>query len=103
MTDRLKAAFERQVKSWLASHPEVPHEWRCSRDLAGERIDLVCFPQSGKEVWATLRTDAVAIGAGSVHEDFETAIQGGSTTNVVADACRYFVGLIHERERDQAV
>jgi hypothetical protein len=64
--------FETLVRKFLEEHPEIPHSWRHIRGRWGDsRTDVVCWPQTGYEVFATLRRYQIAVGTGDSHADFE--------------------------------
>ena len=103
MTDRVGPTFERLARNLLASQPRIPHEWRPLQDGAGARTDLVCYPGSPDEVWATVRADSVAIGTGEGHEDFEDFGRRRTAAQIASDAVHRLVALLDRRGRDQAV
>jgi hypothetical protein len=103
MTDRLGSIFERLVRAELANRPGVPHEWRRVHDGAGERRDVVCYPGSATEVWASIRSDSVAVGSGAGHRDYEDLGHRASTDQIAIDAVRRFGELLAARRSDPAV
>jgi hypothetical protein len=71
MTDTLGAVFEELARAMLARCPTIPHEWRpIPSRWFGDRLDLVCNPNTADEVWASIRPSTITVGTGDDHDDF---------------------------------
>src|SRR5205085_955820 len=94
-TGRVDRAFETHARAFLADHAWVRHEWReIASHVWGNRTDLICDAGTPREIWATLRADSIAVGAGDDHQDFEDFGRGLSDEELAEAAFRYFCELL---------
>jgi len=98
MTSGLDLAFERLARGFLATHPQIKHEWRPVAKWHGTRTDLVCAPGLPNEVFASLLGHQIAVGATAAtdHEDFEDFGRSLSDDQVAQEAFDCFVALLRE-------
>lgn len=86
--------FEKLATDYLGVHPDVAHEWRRIKDrISRDRTDLVCAPGTDKEVFATLRNTAIAVGSERDHVDFEVFGRGLAQLELAKEALEYFAEL----------
>jgi hypothetical protein len=91
--------FETIAKAFLAEHANIRHEWRPVHSAwSGGRTDLVCEPGSANEVWASLMSGQIAVGANGVdHTDFEDFGRGLTDRALAAEAFAHFVTLLKRK------
>jgi len=85
------------ARRFLEEHPEIPHSWRQIRNASGGRTDLVCWPETAQEIYASLSNYQITIGAGDSDRDFEDFGRGLSDKEVAQEAFSYFETLIREK------
>lgn len=92
----LDLAFEALAKAFLASHPEVRHEWRIAHsEFNVSRRDLVCGQDEENEVFASLLGFQVAVGlTNGRHDDFERFGRSVTEQQVAREAFATFVDLL---------
>jgi len=92
----LQLAFESRARAFLASHPQIRHEWRdVTSRWWGSRRDLICAPGDSNEIFASLTRDQLTVGATrGDHEDFEDFGRGLSDDALADQAFGHFVDLI---------
>jgi hypothetical protein len=96
-TEKAEAIFESLARDLLARNPAIKHEWRpIDSRWSGDRLDLVCNPQSANEVWATIRDGQIAVGDRDRHEDFEQFGRRLSESALADEAFKYLVNLLRE-------
>jgi tetratricopeptide (TPR) repeat protein len=78
--------FEALAREYLERHSEIPRRWLQKRDIAGGRKDLVCWPGTGHEVFASLRRHQITVGAAGRHTDFEDFGRGLSDDELAREA-----------------
>jgi hypothetical protein len=91
------AQFEILARSYLAQHPEVPHSWRNIYDAWGGRTDLVCWPDSDSEVFASLTEHQITVGTIEGAEDYETFGRDMTDEDLAREAMAILEALISER------
>ena len=93
--------FESMARSFFASHPSIRHEWRPIQSaLSGGRTDLICYTESGVEVFASLTAGQITVGRGGESTDFENFGRGMSESAVAREAFERFVQLLQASEHD---
>ena len=96
---RAAQAFEAMAKRFLAAHADIPHQWRTvPSKVSGDRVDLICGDTSRPEVWASLRSDQIAVGSGGAHRDFEDFGRNLSAEALAAEAFDAFRHLLKEHD-----
>lgn len=96
MTQNAGQIFETMVRTLVATNSTIAHEWQpIQSNLAGARLDIV-FADG---VWAAIRPDQIAVGAGQGHEDFE-AFGKFSGRQVADNAFTYLLELLRNRGMD---
>jgi hypothetical protein len=95
-TDKAELVFESLAREWLARNPAIKHEWRPVKSRWwGNRLDLVCNPETENEVFATMHDNGqIAVGDPSGHEDFENFGRGLSERAIAEEAFAYFRKLL---------
>jgi hypothetical protein len=91
--------FERLVRSFLADHPEIAHEWRDIKELFGSRRDVICGVGTASEVFASLnRGGQIAVGITRTgnHDDFEDFGRKISDGAIAREAFECFVSCLRE-------
>jgi len=87
--------FEKLARAFLSQNPGIRHEWRQIRSIwDGGRTDLICAPGEDNEVFASLRSWQITVGAGHEDEDFEDWGRDLSDEEVAKEAFVYFLGLL---------
>jgi hypothetical protein len=96
--DTARECFRTMAREFMTAHPRIGHEWRdMPSSITGGRTDLICSENTPREVWATLRDDSIAVGAGSSHTDFEAFGRSISTDQLAGEAFAEFVRLLQEK------
>jgi len=91
--------FEALARPYLSKHPSIRHEWReVPSAMWGGRTDLICYTEGGAEVFASLTSSQITVGAGDDASDFEDFGRGLSEASVAKEAFERFVALL-ESER----
>ena len=86
------AEFESLVRPFLASHPEIRHEWHQIRSIwSSGRTDLVCDPDGPKPIWVSLRSYQISVIVDSEDRDFEDFGRGLSRLQVAQEAFAHFL------------
>lgn len=94
-TERAEAAFESLAREMLARNPAIKHEWRPIKSRwSGNRLDLVCNPESLNEVWATIGEAQIAVGDCDGHQDFDDFGRGLPESALAHEAFNYLVSLL---------
>jgi len=90
-------AFEAMAREFLAVQPEIPHTWR---QIEGRwsRTDLVCWPDTANEVFATLRNAHITVGTNNDDTDFEDFGRGLTDEELAREAFSLFVDLIRQHQ-----
>ena len=86
--------FESLARAYLEQHPEIPHAWRKVHDASGGRMDLVCWPDTSKEVFASLTNYQITVGENGVDTDYEDFGRGLSERKLAQEAFDHFVKLL---------
>ena len=94
--------FERIAREYLAQHPGIPHTWSEIQDISGGRTDLVCWPGSSLEVFASLAESQITVGSGNSAKDFESFGRGLSDKELAREAWAFLKALIRERGGNDA-
>ena len=89
--------FEALARSFLAKHPAIRHEWRHVRNASGGRTDLICEPGSANEVFASLTSWQITVGARGSDTDFEDFGRNLSDEQIAQEAFGQFFKLLSER------
>jgi len=84
------AEFERLVRQFLATHPQIGHEWhRVDSVLTGGRTELTCTI-GNLEVPVTLRDYQIVVG----DTDFEDFGTGKSEAEIANDALAFLISSL---------
>ena len=94
--------FERIAREYLAQHPDIPHRWREIRDASGGRTDLVLWPETSLEVFASLTESQITVGDGNTAQDFESYGRGLSDKELASEGWRLLESLIRTRGGNDA-
>ncbi len=87
--------FQSLAERLLAKNPDIHHEWRLIPSAFwGDRIDLVCDPESDHEVFATLRPDEAVVGDKVDREKFQDFDGSSSGSALAKEAFEHFVDLL---------
>ena len=86
--------FEALARAFLASHPDVPHEWREIRGVDGGRTDLICYPGQAGEVFASLSSAQITVGDRGGDKDFENFGRSFSDAQLAQEAFEQFLKLL---------
>ena len=89
--------FERMAREYLAQHPDIPHMRREIQDASGGRTDLVFWPGTSLEVFASLTESQITVGGGNTAEDFESFGRGLSDKELAREAWALLESLIRRR------
>ena len=89
--------FERIAREYLAQHPRILHEWREIQDSSGGRTDLVCWPGTSQEVFASLAQSQITVGSNNTAEDFEAFGRSLSDEELAREAWALLESLIRKR------
>ena len=92
--------FEILARDFLSRHPGVPHSWRDIRDVAGGRTDLVCWPDTESEVFASLTDCQITVGTSEGAEDFESFGRDMTDEDLAREAMAALESLISKRLAD---
>ena len=92
--------FVKIARDYFSLHPEISHDWREIRDIAGGRTDLVCWPDTPHEVFASLTEHQITIGNNNTDQDFESFGRNVSDIDLANEAWKYFEELITKGEND---
>lgn len=95
-------SFEAMARAYLARNAGVPHTWREIRDASGGRTDLVCWPGTSGEVFASLTDYQITVGSSDSVEDFEKFGRDLSDEELASEAWARFMSLIAERGGNDA-
>ncbi len=87
-------AFEALARVYLARHPEIAHAWCRVRGCDGGRTDLVCWPHTAREVFASLTHYQITIGSAAGATDFEDFGRGLGDQDLAAQAFARFLDLL---------
>jgi hypothetical protein len=88
--------FEALARSFLAEHPTIRHEWRHVRNAWGGRTDLICEPGTANEVFASLTSGQITVGARGSDTDFEDFGRNLSDDQIAREAFGQFLKLLSE-------
>ena len=93
----LDRAFQNLAKQFLAQNP-LPHEWRDIRSrINGNRVDLICAPDTPNEVFASLLGWQIVVGrTRGDHDDFEDFGRDISDEQLAREALDRFVEILVE-------
>ena len=98
MPTELEQCFRQRAEAYFARHPERRAEWRTVKSsVAGDRVDLRLISAAGDEVWATLRPEAIAVGRGANHQDFESFGERLTAEELAGRAFALFRDLVEGR------
>ena len=90
--------FEMLIRDFLQRHPGIEHEWhRIDDQSSGGRTELICAPDSDKEIIATLRRDMIVIGHRDGRIDFNDSGRGRSPLRLATQALAHLVRLLQEQ------
>jgi hypothetical protein len=93
--EKAEDLFESLAREMLANNPAIKHEWRPIKSRwAGDRLDLVCNPDSPNEVWATIREAQIAVGDRNDHCDFEDFGRRIGEEALAGEAFEYLLNLL---------
>ena len=92
--------FEILARDFLSRHQSVPHSWREVRDVAGGRTDLVCWPDTESEVFASMTDYQITVGTRKNAEDFETFGRDMTDDDLARVALDALKSLINKRQAD---
>lgn len=89
--------FETLARKFFEEHPQIPHSWRHIRGRCGDsRTDVVCWPDTSYEVFATLRDYQIAVGTAGSHTDFEDFGRDLTDEQLAREAFSHFLDLIRQ-------
>ena len=94
--------FEKMAREYLAHHPDIPHAWSEIQDMSGGRTDLVFWPGTSQEVFASLAESQITIGSGEQSEDFESFGRDLSAKELANEAWALLESLIRKRGGNDA-
>ena len=89
--------FEALARDFLSRHPSVPHTWRPVRDAAGGRTDLICWPDTKVEVFASLTDYQITVGSSETRDDFEKFGRDLTDGDLAREAMAALESLINKR------
>ena len=90
--------FELIVRDYLQRHPGIEHEWhRIDEGDAGSRTELICGPDSDKEIVATLRRDAIVIGDKGGSVDVADLGSGLTPLQLATKALAHLIKLLDKK------
>ena len=89
--------FEQLAREFLKSRADIPHQWKSISNSWGGRADLVCWPDTQQEVFASLSDGQITVGNRVVDKDFEDFGRGLSKLQLATEAFDYFQELISEQ------
>ena len=93
----LDRAFQNLAKRFLAQNP-LPHEWRDIRSrINGNRVDLICAPDTPNEVFVSLLGWQIVVGrTHGDHDDFEDFGRDISDEQLASEALDRFIEILVE-------
>lgn len=94
--------FESLARDFLAQHPDVPHSWRQIHDPAGGRTDLICWPETHAEVFASLTDYQITVSTRESEDDFETFGRDMSDEDLAREAMARLELIITKRLAEDA-
>lgn len=94
--------FEKMAREYFAQHPEIPHAWSEISDASGGRTDLVCWPGTSQEVFASLSESQISVGSSENTEDFESFGRDLSAKELANEAWTLLESLIRKRGGNDA-
>ena len=89
--------FEILGREFLSRHPGVPHSWQEVRDVAGGRTDLICWPDTEAEVFASLTDYQITVGTRGSDVDFETFGRDMTDEDLAREAMGALESLVGKR------
>ena len=92
--------FERVAREYLREQVGIPCEWRVVSDAFGGRTDVICFPGTAMEVFASLTASQITIGIGNEAEDFEDFGRKLTREELAEEAFARFKSLLLTRMRE---
>jgi len=95
-------SFAKMAREYFAQHTGVPHTWREVHDASGGRTDLVCWPDTSDEVFASLTDYQITVGSRDSAEDFEKFGRSLSDEELAREAWARFISLVAERGGNDA-
>ena len=95
-------SFEKMAREYLAEHNDIPHKWREIHDVSGGRTDLVCWPDTSEELFASLTEYQITVGNSGSTEDFEKFGRKISDEELAGEAWAQFMALITEIRHNDA-
>ena len=96
--NELDRIFHNLAKQFLAQNPNIPHEWREIRSrIGGNRVDLICAPNSPNEVFVSLLGSQIVVGrTHGEHVDFEDFGRRISDDQLAREAFDGFLEILAE-------
>ena len=90
------------AREYFAQHPDIPHTWREIKDASGGRTDLVLWPGTSLEVFASLTESQITVGDGNTAEDFESFGRSLSDKELACEAWASLESQIRKHGGDDA-
>jgi len=99
--DPITSAFQTLACEFLSQHGAIAHRWTKVPSLwSGDRLDLVCAPDTPEEVWVTLRPGMIAVGDRDEHMDFpDDGVEKREAAVIAKEAFDEFLGLLRLHRR----
>ncbi len=94
--------FEILALAFLAGRPDIPHTWRKIKDIAGGRTDLIFWPGTPTEIFASLTDYQITVGTREKDEDFEIFGRNINDDGLAREALSALKSLINTRLPDDS-